>query len=60
MEIFKRLKTEEARGNGTLAQTLLQMETNLWACIYRICDYNRDRRATKKLMDSEPKVCQSH
>jgi len=59
MEIFKGLKTEEKRGGTSCyVEMLMWMETNIWACIYRICDFNRDRVAMKKLQEQESQ--QSH
>ena len=52
MRLFTKVRTEESRGsNLALKEALLQIETNVWASIYRICDFNRDRKATKKLQD---------
>lgn len=44
MEIFRNFKTEERRiDNAVFMEMLLQAETNIWTCIYRICDFNRDK-----------------
>ena len=52
MRLFTKVRTEESRGsNLALKEALLQIETNVWASIYRICDFNRDRKASKKLQD---------
>ena len=53
MNIFRRIKTEEAREQSNFVTHLRQIETNIWACIYRICDFSRDRKASQKLKDQE-------
>ena len=32
---------------------LMQIETNIWTCIYRICDFNRERIEAKQKQDQE-------
>lgn len=54
MNIFKTIKTEEWRGKYIyFKEILLQIETNVWATIYRICDRNRAANENKKLMENE-------
>ena len=53
MDIFIQIKTEESRGVINFADLLMVIETNVWASIYRICDFSRDRLATKKLQEEE-------
>lgn len=53
MDIFIQIKTEESRGVLNFADLLMVIETNVWASIYRICDFSRDRLATKKLQEEE-------
>ena len=50
MKIFRHFKTEEAREQTNLVIDLRKIETNIWACIYRICDFSRDRNASQKLL----------
>ena len=46
MDIFKRMRTPEEAGNhAALQEVVLQVETNVWASIYRICDINRERKS---------------
>ena len=49
MKIFKTVKTEESRGQFSyFKEMLLQIETNVWACIYRICDKSRSLNENKR------------
>ena len=60
MNIFKTIKTDEWRGKyDYFKENLLQIETNVWAAIYRICDRNRASNENRKLlMENEQQLHQ--
>lgn len=61
MDIFRSFKTEDMRGdNVVFQQMLMQIETNIWTCIYRICDFNRERIEAKQKQDQESQKLNQH